>query len=266
MLLADVFITTKGRYDLFTSSLASFMNCTDPSLYRLTIVDDTGDGIHKGIVPGLRFGRHHVDHVLIHSENMGLGPSINQALAHIDSLNRWHSDPEVGDKGQVAPFICYVQDDILYTPRWLNKLASMFLAYEDQFRLGFASGIECVEHPMRKSLGNGLILKDYVRAANMFGRREYWMSMFPIPQFDVETRSRRAKPNDGMGSGVDWHFIRDHENSVCRTGRTNLVIPGLLQHMGYDRSTWLKQNLPESEKDLSVISALREQESDLKLF
>lgn len=262
MLLADIFVTTKGRYDLFSSSIASLMANTDPSLYRLTVVDDTGNGGHKGMYAGSKSGEGHIDHMLIHAENMGLGPSINQAMAHIDSLNRWHADPKFGDPGQVAPFIVYCQDDILYTPRWLTRLASMFLAYEQQFKLGFASGIECVEHPIRQSLGGGLFLKDYIRAANMFGRRSYWMSMFPIPQFDVETGGRRARPNDGIGSGVDWHFVRDHENSVCRTGRTNLVIPGLLQHMGYDRSTWLKRDLPESEFDRGIISFMRSQATE----
>ena len=87
----------------------------------------------------------------------------------------------------------------------------------------------------------------------MFARRSYWMSMFPIPRFDPETGQVRAKPNDGLGSGVDWHVIRNHQNSICKTGRTCLVLPGLLQHMGFNKSTWLNRELPESELDKAII-------------
>lgn len=249
-LIADIFITTKGRPELLQKSLLSLMENTDPSTYRLTIIDDTGDlsleneyAIYYSETKGLKIHK-----IISHSENMGLGPSINEALASISSLNDWYDHPLAQDKNKVAPFICYVQDDILYSPKWLEHMAKMFLTLENQYNLGFASGVECVEHPVVKDLGS-MVLKKYIRAANMFGRREYWMSMFPIPRFDPETQRTRAKPNDGMGSGVDWHFIRNHQFSIERTGRNCLVIPGLLVHAGYAQSTWLARELPESERD-----------------
>ena len=82
-------------------------------------------------------------------------------------------------------------------------------------------------------------------------------SMWPIPRFDPETQRERAKPNDGIGSGVDWHFIRNAENSVCKTGKTCLVVPGLIQHNGFDQSTWLKRELPESDEDKRKIEEAR---------
>ena len=248
-LIADIFITHKpGREELALRSISSFFNCTDKKSVRTHLIVDgpCPDIIHEQ--------ESSFDHVLIHNkETLGLGPSINQALAHIQSLNEYFEHPTHGDKSQVAPFIVYCQDDLLYTAGWLEKLIKNFLVFEKPFKIGFASGLECVEHTTKKDLGNGLLLKDWIRAANMVARREYWMSMFPIPRFDPETRQVRAKPNDGMGSGVDWHFIRNHTNSVCRTGKTCLVIPGLLQHAGFKESTWLKRELPESESDKKVI-------------
>jgi hypothetical protein len=194
-----------------------------------------------------------VDYVLMNRENSGLGPSINMALAHIDALNRYNSDPVCPDQNRVTEFVCYNQDDLLYSPRWLEKITSLFLALEKQHKIGFASGVECFEHPVKKRLNSEIILKDYIRAAQMFARREYWMSMFPVTRYDPETRNVRAKPNDGIGSGVDWHFIRNHPNSVCRTGKTCLVIPGLVKHLGYRDSTWLARELPESVEDKLVI-------------
>jgi hypothetical protein len=129
----------------------------------------------------------------------------------------------------------------------------MFLLFEKQHNLGFASGIECVEHETSQAIASRVLLKKWIRAAQMFGRHEYWMSMFPIPRFDPETGAIRAKPNNGIGSGVDWHFIRNHLNSVDRTGRNCLVLPGLCVHAGFKDSTWLKRELPESRHDKDEI-------------
>ncbi len=252
----DIFITYKDREDLFERSLSSFVDNTDRSLYRLTIVCD-GHG-----APEWLFSMQEVDHILTHRENLGLGPSINQALAHIDALNKYEGGPlgpyleqnwvSTGN-GTGSSFICYNQDDLLYSPKWLETLMSMFLVFEGPKNIGFASGVECIEHAVREKIADGVVTKDWIRAAQMFARYEYWMSMFPIPSYDPETGRRRAKPNDGMGSGVDWWFIRNHENSVCKTGRTNLVLPGLVKHLGYAESTWLKRELPESDLDKAAI-------------
>jgi hypothetical protein len=167
------------------------------------------------------------------------------ALAHIDALKKWDvSSP---------PLTVYVQDDVQYSRGWLEKLSQKFLQLERPLNLGFASGVECIEHPAKKDLGNGMILKDWIRATCMMARHEYWMSMWPIPRIDPETGRERGRPHDGMGSSVDWWFIRNHPNSVCRTGRTNLVMPGLLVHIGYRESTWLKRDLPESESDKAAM-------------
>lgn len=84
---------------------------------------------------------------------------------------------------------------------------------------------------------------------NVLGRREYWQSLMPIPRLDPETGKIRAKPNGGMGSSVDWWLIRNHENSICKTGKTCLVVPGLVRHIGFHNSTWLDRDLPESDAD-----------------
>lgn len=247
-MIADIFVTYKDRKNLFTRSINSLLDCTPRDHFRLTIVCDGFD------VPEI--ATKHADYILVNRENMGLGPSINHAVAHIDMLNRWYeSSVKLSDRTLETQFIAYCQDDLLYTEGWLEKLLKFFMLYEKTYNLGFASGVECVEHPVRDELPGGAVLKDWIRAANMVARREYWTSMVPISAFDPETGQKRAKPNDGIGSGVDWWFIRNHENSVCKTGRTNLVIPGLLQHAGYDQSTWLDRELPESEDDKEIVDA-----------
>ena len=259
-LIADIFVTIKStvaRRELTNRSLASLLTNTSPKDFRLTLCLD-GESF-----PGSIENIGAADYVLMSRENEGLGPTINRAIAHIRSINDWHSDSEVGNPTRVTPYIVMCQDDLLYTKDWLPILAARFRAYGMQYPLGFASGVECVEHPVRQVLAEGIVLKDWIRAAMMMGTREYWASLMPIPAFDPETRRLRAKPNDGMGSGVDWFLIRNHENSVCKTGRTCLVMPGLVQHMGYDKSTWLKGELPESDSDKKRIRDVQAAGHDL---
>ena len=251
-LIADIFVTIGGnqspdRVAIINKSLDSLFASTEPGQARITLCLD---GISRwatdpiGKIPD-------ADYILSSKENEGLGPTINRAVTHIKMINDWYSHPTHGDQTKVAPYVCMTQDDVIYTTGWLPKLVGKFRAYGLQYKLGFASGIESIEHPIKKDLGGGVILKDWIRATNMIGERSYWESMMPIPRLDPETRQVRAKPNDGMGSGVDWHVIRNHENSVCRSGRTCLVMPGLLQHIGFKDSTWLQngREMPESESD-----------------
>lgn len=251
-LIADVFITTKNRPELLDKTLNELFECTDKNLFRLTIVQDGHDEDTSHVISSYE---EDIDFSLKSYENQGLGPSINMTLAHIETLNNWYNHPTHGDQTKVSSFICYIQDDILVSPDWLPKMVKFFTLFEHQHKLGFASGVECVEHQEGlKDLGNGMQLKKYIRAASMFGRREYWMSMFPIPRLDPETGRVRAKPNDGMGSGADWHFVRNHPNSVEKTGKNCLVFPSMMTHVGYNNSTWLKRELPESDQDKRIIS------------
>lgn len=250
----DIFMTYKDRSSLFEQSFNSFVENTPKDLYRLTIICD-GFGVPKEIR-----NNEAIDYILVNGKNAGLGPSINMALSHIDVLNKWfESSPLESDQNEASTFVCYCQDDLLYSPNWLEDLVQYFHLFEHHKKLGFASGVECIEHEIEEVIGelNGrkLVTKKWIRAAQMFARREYWMSMYPIPAFDPETGRKRAKPNDGMGSGVDWWFIRNHENSVSKTGRTCLTIPGLVKHLGYNKSTWLDREMPESDSDKDAIRA-----------
>jgi len=218
--------------------LESLVQCTDGNLFRLTIV---ADGHHNATSEVLREFEQLWDHKIEHAICQGLGPSINQALAYINANKPWDITP--------SPLTVYVQDDVQYSRGWLEKLSQKFLQLERPLNLGFASGIECIEHPVKKDIGNGMVTKDWIRATCMMARHDYWMSMWPIPRIDPETGRERGRPHDGLGSSVDWWFIRNAVNSVCKTSRTNLVIPGLLQHIGYKESTWLKRDLPESNSD-----------------
>ena len=167
------------------------------------------------------------DHVLWHKESLGLGPSINQALIHIKNLNTYFDNNK-------SDYICMLQDDVIYEKGWLEKLLKIYNLYSKTMKLGFVSGHEAPEHSKTGELRFGkdiLYLKHWIRATCMFASADYFLSMMPIPPIDLETGRIRGRPNDGMGSGVDWHFVRVHPNSVCKTGRINIVWPGLIKHI-----------------------------------
>jgi len=236
--MIDLFITTHGRQDLFKKSLSSLLSSTDRTQYRLTIVVDGGisQGTEKSCFD-------EADHVLWHKESLGLGPSINQALIHISNLNTYFDNNK-------SHFICMVQDDIEYEKGWLDKLVKVHSLFSRTHKIGFVSGHNAPEHATVGEIKFGkdtLLLKPWIRATNMFTTAEYFLSMYPIPRMDPETGRERARPHGGMGSSVDWWLIRNHPNSVCKSGRVNIVWPGLIRHIGDKSSTWLGRDLPEDK-------------------
>lgn len=236
--MIDLFITTFGRKDVFRQSLDSLLTCTSRDLFRLTVVIDGGKvKEYETTIFDC------ADTVLWHKENLGLGPSINSALGHISMLNGYFDDNQKN-------FICMVQDDVEYTPGWLEKLIKVYGLFSRKHNLGFVSGHNAPEHATSGEIMFGkdrLLLKPWIRATNMFAEKEYFLSMYPIPRIDPETGRQRGKPNNGMGSSCDWWFIRNHSNSVCKSGRINLVYPGLIKHIGFNKSTWINRPLPEDK-------------------
>jgi glycosyltransferase involved in cell wall biosynthesis len=236
--MIDLFITTHGRQEMFRKSLASLLESSDRNQYRLTIVVD------GGLVQGTEKSCFDVaDHVLWHKDSQGLGPSINQALIHISNLNTYFDNNK-------SNFICMCQDDVEYEKGWLDKLVKVYGLFSRTHKIGFVSGHNAPEHATTGQIKFGkdtLLLKPWIRATNMFTTAEYFLSMYPIPRMDPETGRERARPHGGMGSSVDWWFIRNHTNSVCKSGRINIVWPGLIKHIGDKSSTWLGRDLPEDK-------------------
>lgn len=243
----DLIITTRNRIESLRTTLESLHGTTPKQQYRLTVlvdgtVDDTVGFLQKN--PDI------VDHIVVSQQNEGLGPAFNKLIPFVGGLK--------GCDEKYSPLVCYVQDDVVFEDGWLEKLSSKFLQLERPLNLAFASGHGAVEHyddprARRQDLGQGMYTSKYIRATCMLARFETFSFMLPIPRIDPETGQLRGKPDNGRGSGVDWHFLRVHERSVVNTGMTNLVMPGLVKHAGYNKSTWLKRELPESEADRKVI-------------
>ena len=235
--MIDLFITTYKREEVFRKSFESLLDNTRRDLFRLTVVCDGSTKIADDLMS-------HIDYLLYTKENEGLAPSVNKALANIKVVNDYFDNNQ-------SSFICYCQDDVVYESGWLEKLIKVYSLFGKKYNVGFVSGHNAPEHHKTGEIQFGkdtLLLKPWIRATNMFATREYFLSMFPIPRIDPETGKERGKPNNGLGSGVDWFLIRNHPDSVCRAGKINIVYPGLVKHFGYNKSTWLNRDLPEDER------------------
>jgi len=242
----EVFVTTMNRPLLLERCLRSVReNATDVP-HMLTVLSD-GDqtAATERALQGIP------DFFYVSKKNVGLGPTVNTALSLLNSRMDSTSD-----------LWCYLQDDTVVSPGWLSTLIQRFVVNERVHNLFFASGHDAPEHDVfsddawgrelrrrgvlpRTEIGPNTFLKPYIRATNMLGRARTWLSMHPIPPVDLETGRLRGRPHDGLGSGVDWHFLRAHPKSPLVCGGTNLVVPGLVTHVGADRSTWFKGTLPE---------------------
>jgi hypothetical protein len=256
MLIADILITTvgcgRGRPKLLKKTLQSlFENTLVNKNCRVSIIQD---GIDPDIDEVIQDYDLMFEHVFKSTMNDGLAPSFNSSFAFLDSKNQYWNDPTVGDIGKVSQMFCYVQDDVVFEKGWLEKQYRLFQTLKNQHNLAMVSGIESYEHPTVKDLGGGLLLKNWVRMTQFLTPWNVLREMLPIPYYDPETKKRRAKPNDGVGSSADWWLCRNHEKSLVKSGRNCLVIPGQLKHIGADHSSWLNRSLPESIEDRKKIN------------
>ena len=111
----DIFITTYKREDLFLTSFHSLLDSlTDRNGVRITVCVDGGKETKID-----NFVYENCDFLLWNKENIGLGPSINKALAHISTLNNYFDNNK-------SDFICMLQDDVTYKKGWLDKLIKVF--------------------------------------------------------------------------------------------------------------------------------------------
>lgn len=245
MLVDVIATTTLTRPDLLRRTLASLLERTDHTQMRLTsVVDGPVPPGAEALSAELRASS---DLCISSRRNAGLAPALNLALAAV--AVQW----------QPADFVLLLQDDVLVLPNWLDKLTQAFLRHEVHDRVGLATGLACPElaaatlgHSL-SVLDDGCTLMPYCRAAMMFGRRRTFFDVMPIPPVDGETGQPRGRPHDGLGSGVDWHILRQHLNCLRRKGLSCLVVPDVALHLGYRDSTWLGRDLEEMPEDRAAI-------------
>lgn len=240
----EIILTTTKRPNFLVQTLKSLQTNTNKDLYNLTIIND-GCKLTNAVIQPFLNQENFIDDYIYSKENMGLAPSFSKAWGvikeRLDYTGDWKENP----------FICYIQDDLEFKKNWLTICINNYKYFKSEFNLGFVTGHNAPEHKIISHFIPGpegeILFKPWIRATHMMAPFDYWDDMIPISHIDPETNQERAKPNNGVGSGFDWWFLRNSENSVCKTGKVNLVIPGLVKHIGNKNSTWFKGVLPENE-------------------
>lgn len=222
-------ITTYNRLSFLNKSIESLLECT-PDFDELVIADDfSSDGTIDYLVELSQ--ENPKIHITVANTNSGVCESVNRILQYCHS--------KFGNIEDV--FLAKMEDDMSYTPGWLDKCLDLFEIYKDQ-PIGFVGGYVAPEHPTVRMVdhpnGHKLFARTEMRGNCMIGRLDYWYSMYPIPENIPGKSYRRGKPDNGHGSHNDWHFLRDHDLSVEKTGKICILYPGLLKHEGAESSTW----------------------------
>lgn len=224
-------VTTYNRLHHLNQSLESLMKHTN-SYDELVIADDNStDGTQDYLHDLCQYHIGPQISISLSDKNVGVCESINRIL-------KYYHD-KYGDGEDI--FLAKMEDDMSYTPGWLDKCLELFELYKN-LPVGFVGGYVAPEHPTIERIhhpdGTLLYLRTEMRGNCMIGRLKYWYSMYPIPENIPGKSYRRGKPDNGHGSHNDWHFLRDHELSVEKTGKICILYPNLLKHEGAEQSTW----------------------------
>lgn len=163
-------------------------------------------------------------------------------------------------------YFCYIQDDTIVEPGWLDTLIELYehQATSSTYKVGLFSGHHAPEHPIEASMeikGTEVYFKKSIRATNMIAPYSFWNKIGEIPlnNPDGSPRGFPGPPNPdgsrGRGSNMDVYITGHQSNGVYvhgAAGPTNswklgtycMVVPGLVKHMATSKeeSTWANPN------------------------
>ena len=80
-------------------------------------------------------------------------------------------------------------------------------------------------------------VKHFAEGHLYFALSDFWAHTTPVPILNVDG-TKRGLPDYGVGSNVDWHFLRESSHSLKHLKRQTGAIANLVQHTGNDHSTW----------------------------
>lgn len=226
----DIYITSYRRSDLLAKCLDALFVAIhhSPFNHRVIVLSDHSD---EGTIEVLRplLGK---IHFVTTPEQLGLPFTFNLLLDYSKNL--------ISRSGEKPKFICYLQDDaVIAYPHVFFKTIDQLSNAVSPAELGFLSGFYTPIHPGFEKIkvkGVTIVKSDSVDGKNLIGKPELFESIGPISK--RIKGMRRGNPGPLIGSGFDLWQWRDSPNSTTRQNRINLIIPGLVRHIGDDGSTW----------------------------
>ena len=236
---------SERRKTLSRRSLESFFEHTDLAKVRTYAVFDGGENFSSEFP---------FDYVLSHKESVGVALSLNSALDLVRAKNRYYVlESRHARHSAPTEYISYHQDDLLYSPGWLDKCVQAFSKYPEAV---FVSGWknDHMDHPEFRRDGE-YHLKHTLSGQHLMARREYWFSLEPMTMLygwnagsnfyephrgGIENPgTERGNPGpDGMCSRFDWYLMIDNPRSPVMTHRPNVALD-VITNIGKEESTWL---------------------------
>lgn len=244
--MIDILVTTYNRVELLKKTLNSLDENTRGILYRLFIADDSSSDGTPEYLASIK--NKHLMKVVLSKHRFGVVYQFNSLWWLSRYYDSFHES---------YPYMCYLQDDLeIIEKDWLLKLLSAYEDLKERYQIGFFSGYDCVEHPVRKIVshdGVDVLLKDSQGAPNLIGKKSFWESIGMPPQNNPDG-SRRGFPDKGRGSQIDlWLtgcmsrsiFVPRVASLTCSylQKKTVMVIP-MMKHLGQslEESTWRSKN------------------------
>ncbi|MFY0689758.1 MAG: glycosyltransferase [Cyclobacteriaceae bacterium] len=239
--IIDVYITTHQRSSLLEQCLEALIKAVNASAFEFRIMvlsDQTDDETHKV----LSIYKNRIS-VISTNEQLGLPFMFNQILDYSQNL--------IGRTEKPPLLICYLQDDaiIQYPNSFFDLIIRTHQAYKNKLPLGFITGFYSPIHPgfnIIRTEELTLIESDSLDGKNMIGPPELFES---IGKLSWRDHKNRVRGNPGpIGSGFDLWQWRDSPTSTLKQKKVNLCIPGLIETIGSDDSTWNNK----SDKPLEI--------------
>jgi len=160
--------------------------------------------------------------------NRGVPCAINTGVSY------FLADPSID-------WISYFQDDVDVHPEIFKHLAKV----QDRVERPLLTGRYPPEHPIVAETdinGIHLLLCHSTSAQHLHAHRDYWTAVMPLPSFEV------GLPKPHKISTCDWWIGSWAANSVCKTGRKIVCVPGLVSTFAIkpEDSTWDNQPVEDT--------------------
>lgn len=211
------------------------LTCDRPDLFRRAVMDLHTSHLPAGWVRDITVvdnsegavGRAEVDRWLGNGAvDRLVRPTFNAGIAAGWNLGFGVADTEEPFSGRALPeVVALVQDDVAMDPDWFIECLQALDTWDD---VALVSGYNSPSHPTL-SVRRSRDLLGYEQAAlpgvHLVARRAFWEGVFPLQTTQHHTDE-------------DWEITRDSDGAPRNLGKLCLVVPGLVEHTGGQRSTY----------------------------
>ena len=239
--MVDILLTTFNRVEFLKKTLLSLFKNTEDVKYRLFIIDD---GSMDGTVEYLSQLKHEkLSGIVLNRTRRGLRYSFNllwsYAMVEEESVNQY-------------PLMCYLQDDVeILKEGWLSLLVKAYYELKQEYSLGFFSGYDCPEHPIKKQMqwsGIPVFMKASTAGQNLIAEKSFWSSVGTLPGKNPDG-TLPGLPDQGRGSNMDVWFTGCGPGSAFNQGAASphssysqgktVMVMRFMKHLGqYHDSVW----------------------------